>query len=280
MTIPVSPSDVESAAEQAHKIHEHATQVAAQWRRGGEELAKIIYLIRTVQVGDKYIWEWMGHSDEKSYFAAPLESGGLDLGARMVDRYFTTHRDLHVICGIPQSLYGGLDRDKQDIARRLLVQDGRRIADDEMIAEVLTQARALSRSDFRQWVREQAGDAPQMVAASDTYQYENTALPIHDDDMVARGGDIWFDMMKGHRCCLKPWTDGERAHVPVSKGAGGKDWRNCVVPLNSADHREQHQEGIDTWLAKNKQPLFRFLYRTIFVLLEENRRLKSEKDNH
>ena len=277
------PDKVETAAEQAFRVHAFASQAAEQFRARGEELAKIIYKIRTVQIGGRYVWEWMGHEDERSYFAAPLEANGLDLGFRMVDRYFGIHRDVHVICGIPSAMTKGVDRDKLDVARKLLVKDGERVATDDQITEVLSAAKALSRSDFRDWVNEQAGIPPKVrsVAATDTNQYDSP-LDLNNDEKVAAGGALWFAMLKGAKCCLKPWKDGVRAHVPVSKGAGRKEWEHCVLPINQEEaHTTQHQEGMETWIGKkeNHRGLFRYLYRCLFVLLEENRELKEKLDD-
>jgi len=288
MTTTTSPSRVETAAEQAFQIHQHAAGAAEQWRKRGEDLAKIIYGIRTIKIGGKYVWEWMGHDSEQAYFAAPIESSGLDLGWRMVNRYFGIHQDINVICGITPEMTAGVDRDKLDLARKLLVKDGQRIADEDRVIEVLSEAKAQSRSDFRTWVNEQAGITPpaKPVAATSTSGYERPLLDINNEEKLQAGGEIWFNMHKNARCCLKPWLDGHRAHVPVSKGAGGKEWKFCVLPINDTDHlEEQHREGIETWIGKkeNHQGLFRYLYSNLFVLLEENRRLEEQnnaKENH
>lgn len=269
-------SDVLDPAEVARGIHNHASEMIRAQREKGVALAQTIHGIRTVKVGDKFVWQWQGFDTVASYFAAPLESGGLDLGWRMAERYYVTYRDFGVVLHLPPALYSGIDFDKMEMARHLLVTDGKKIADDDMVTEVLTQAKCLSRSDFRSWVREQKGlPEPEVVAA--TPDYQGAPLPIHDEEMVRAGGELWVALHEHPKCCLRPWQDGERCHIPVSKGAGGKDWQHCVLPVNHSDHMDQHSEGMSTWLAKkeNHQGLFRYLYHCIFVLLAE----REERDD-
>jgi hypothetical protein len=248
-------------AEQARAVHERALLCATQANRLSVELARWLWIIHHVKIGDKYVYQYEGFEDAASYIAAPVEAGGLDLGARMVLRYLNVHETYGVALGLQTEEYAGIDLAKLELARPVLIEDGKPRLDRQGTEKWLAKAQALSRSDFRQEVADEL-DRPVRPRQSTA---EPLVHPLLDGADLEAGGKLFIDHVRSCTCILtgfehKQVRAAEPHHFPITRGAGVGEVAYMAIPLCRECH-VYYQDRRSELMSAHYARIFQWMYR-------------------
>lgn len=185
-----------------------------------------------------------------------------------VSKYDRVYKTYIIDCGFTPTYWAleGITFTKLDAMRTAILQED----DPDVVQEWLDKAKVLTCSDLIAEVREFKG-IPDRPKKAYTLKIGEDAENL--PELLDIGGKVWEKFVGTVKTC--PVCDQyyevfcDKAHFPVSKGAGGEHVKYMVIPLCRVCHGDQHSKGIDWFMSNNRNKIFKWIYHTIFLILAE-----------